>query len=454
MTYRAVATTRFAEFFTSSSTLTWGAAGSTVVLDTGDPALGVVPGSVRLTSTAGDGTRRTPTEGRQFSVDAASGTIRFSRGSGGDFPAVGAEVTAVYLVPPISRETDDPSAGPPDLGPVLLEVPSAARPHAPKVRYVLPTYGWEDEDVTSGGEVVGHTSTRRGNGLRIYLERPWWSSGDGELLGVVLWPLAETTNPPDPEDTDDPSVDSDRRRPYLTMWGQDPLYGSRLLPSRFPKLAHFPDAEAQATDLTLGELGSSEARPVNVAGHPVAFDASRDLWYCDLTVGPTTAYSPFVRLALARWQPHSIPDAELSPVVLADVTQLAPDRIATVVFDDVDPSTVDLTLSGPTHTATEASHGTDPGLAHVLVERQRDGVEGPLGWEPVGPPQPLAATLFNGVGTWTGQVQLPAPRGSEPFRLVVEQFEKLGREPMKKPIVGPITPLLTPRLVHTDIVTL
>ena len=29
------------------------------------------------------------------------------------------------------------------------------------------------------------------NGLRVYLDRPWWSSGAGELLGVVVLQRAQ-----------------------------------------------------------------------------------------------------------------------------------------------------------------------------------------------------------------------------------------------------------------------
>ena len=45
---------------------------------------------------------------------------------------------------------------------------------------------------------------------------------------------------------------------------------------------------------------------------PVAFDADRGLWYCDIEIDTEAAYGPFVRLALVRYQPHSIPDAHLS----------------------------------------------------------------------------------------------------------------------------------------------
>ena len=37
------------------------------------------------------------------------------------------------------------------------------------------------------------------------------------------------------------------------------------------------------------------------------FDQVRKLWYCDLQLDAGTSYFPFVKLALARYQPHSIP---------------------------------------------------------------------------------------------------------------------------------------------------
>jgi hypothetical protein len=47
------------------------------------------------------------------------------------------------------------------------------------------------------------------------------------------------------------------------------------------------------------------------------------------------AYFPFVRLALARYQPQSVPDAHLSRVVLVDFAQLVPNRSASVTFDPI-----------------------------------------------------------------------------------------------------------------------
>jgi hypothetical protein len=458
VTYRGVATSRFGEYFTSTATFAFpGPGGSAGPLDTGSPALGIVPGSVKLTSTNAGGDVIVLAEGRHFDIDVATAGITFADGPVGELPPPGANVNAVYLVPPVTRETS--SAPGPDgaFGPQVVSVPSSARPAAPKLRYVIPTFGWEAGEIVSNGEVVGLTSTRRGNGLRIYLERPWWSSGEGELLGVVLWPPGEQANPPDPEVAAQPAKDSDRRRPFITMWGQDPIFGSRLLPFRFPRISSFPGAVASATGLTLAELGSDAGLPVNVAAHAVGFDPDRDLWYCDVEIAPGPAYCPMVRLALARWQPASISHAALSRVVLADVIQVAPDRFATVLFDDLDDTVVGVSLSGPTHIRTAAQGGSDPGAARVVVEKKQSGLDGGLAWVEVGEPVELTATLLNGVGQWTGEVELPGPRAPGMWRLVIEQYELLAAEPLKKgnqanPFIT--VPIPTPRLVHTDIVVL
>ena len=47
-----------------------------------------------------------------------------------------------------------------------IHVPSSARPKPPNVAYVIPTYGWTRTDVTS---------KRSAGGLRVYMERPWFT---------------------------------------------------------------------------------------------------------------------------------------------------------------------------------------------------------------------------------------------------------------------------------------
>jgi hypothetical protein len=65
---------------------------------------------------------------------------------------------------------------------------------------------------------------------------------------------------------------------------------------------------------------------VEIAPHDVFFDASRQLWYCDIEINAGASYFPFIRLALAGYQPVSSPGAHLSNVVLADMMALAADR--------------------------------------------------------------------------------------------------------------------------------
>ena len=458
VTYRGVATTRYGEFFTNRKVFTFAGAGSTETLDSGTPAAGVVPRSVKLVRADG----QPLVEGVHFTVDAVAGTLTFGDGQQGSLPPTGESITAVYLVPPVTRETSDPPTGKGEFGPQLLDVPSSARPVAPKVLYAIPTFGWEGPS-ESGGTL---TSIRRGNGLRIYLERSWWSSGEGELLGVLTWPLAETRVQPDMETPligpppRPPLVDP--RASYVTQWGEDPIVQAGPLSAKYPRLAAFPAAVAKdkgPPPLTLDELGSDPANAVNVAAHAVRYDPDRDLFACDVQVNAGGAYAPFIRLALARYQPSSLPNAHLSRVVLADFLQLAPDRSATVVFNQQNPSVLKVTLAGSSHERTEATHNqTFPGVAVVLVEKKQAGVDGPLAWAPAAPPLAMSGSVAGGKAQWVANVTLPGPRTPGTWRLVIEQYERLGTEPLEKPQLAnpfvPTTPIAADRLVHTDIIPL
>jgi hypothetical protein len=111
----------------------------------------------------------------------------------------------------------------------------------------------------------------------------------------------------------------------VTQYGPDPIVISGPVKTT-PKLADYPLA---GRALHLAEQPSVE---VNVAGHPVSFDAGRGLWFADIAVNAGAGYWPFVRLALVRYQPSSLTGAEISRVTQADFAQLAPDRVATVTF--------------------------------------------------------------------------------------------------------------------------
>jgi hypothetical protein len=218
-------------------------------------------------------------------------------------------------------------------------IPNSAPPAAPNVLYVVPIFSWKRE-VDEHGIL---SSWRRGGGLRVYLDRGWNASGYGEMLGVVLPPKSFADDP-------DTAPAGAPYKKYVTLWGNDPIWDSGFVPGLAPALAHFPlartppdptgawlppNAPADEKDQRPGPFPVSslptsgvQARGglVDVAPHDVYYDDTRQLWYCDIEIETGAAYFPFIRLALARYQPTSSQFSHLSNVVLSDIIAVAPDR--------------------------------------------------------------------------------------------------------------------------------
>jgi hypothetical protein len=286
---------------------------------------------------------------------------------------------------------------------------------------------------------------RTGGGLRVYIERPWFSSGLGELLGVAL-----ASGGP---------IDREEWKPFVSQWGQDPIWDSAAL-SAFPEIRHFPDAIASERDLPLdAQLPSSSAfRTVDVAGHAVAFDQERAQWYCDLTVDSmTAAYAPFVRLALVRYQPYALLEAKLSRVVLTDFAQLTPERAATVTADPYKAGRLRVAVSGP---APRVNTSRDPlprddrrTVVSVSVQRRDPVLASDLGWAPtaefgvnVDPPINRDDDFI----LWTGNVTFlgdPVTIDASRYRLLIEEHEVL-------PADGPSGVGRQRRLIYAETVSI
>jgi hypothetical protein len=94
--------------------------------------------------------------------------------------------------------------------------------------HVLPVFPWSE---TSAGDVVTHF--REGGWLRVYLERPWFSSGVGELLGVLIRP----------ENVDPTSELAEAMKPYTSQWGNDPVWSSaQVEPLRLDHFVNMDDS--------------------------------------------------------------------------------------------------------------------------------------------------------------------------------------------------------------------
>jgi hypothetical protein len=271
----------------------------------------------------------------------------------------------------------------------------------------VPTFGWREPK--SDSNTIVHE--RKGGGLRVYLDRPWFSSGEGELLGVVL---PQQSGMPD-----------EAFRPYVTMWGIDPIWDGRNVPSTMPLAEQFTNAVSVGKNLSLSELTSTQmpiGPKVSVAGHKVEYDEERQLWYSDIVIDPQSAYMPFIRLALARYQPKSVNNAHLSRVVLADYAQLVPDR--TLIADRKSDSKLTVVVRG-TSVYTGSWLGSGPSEIEACLERQRPGAKDELGWLPV---PDTNVTLKSKQATalmtmWTGEINIPQGHSGK-YRLIVKEYER------------------------------
>ena len=255
-------------------------------------------------------------------------------------------------------------------------VPASAPPKDPRLLYVVPTFRW-GERPPSGP----HNVTRLGNGLRVWLDRPWFSSGDGELLGVIIFQE-------DKPFTDVPAA----MQELVTQWGVDPLWDSRLPKYRTREA----DFAARVTSESVLLQEKPDANSVRVIGHRVHWDGDRRLWYCDIELDPGLNYMPFVRLALVRYQPNALGSARISKVVLSDFAQVLPRRRLRVSRDG---QSLDISLYGPAPQAgpmqfpadspfqdvsfTNPPFETGRNRVEVVLQEQDEGIDSDLGWHDV-----------------------------------------------------------------------
>jgi hypothetical protein len=417
---------------------------------------------------------------------------------------------------------DDPSlAG----DPVTLDIPSSSRPAGAKVIDTVPLLRWER--FIEPADAFALRSIRR-SGVRVWLARPWFSSGDGELLGVLTF---------DPFDRN-PGAGSTLKAVQVrdsstSLWGKDPINerggetGGLMSATNPPLVTSLQLAlSTMADELTDLELGP--ARPVritndvalvdhpinvdkpsmvNVFGYQPEFDEDTKRWFVDIALDDGPSLWPFVRLAVARYQPSSLPFKELSPVTLTSWVQPLPTRMLTVSRQS--PDRVQITLTGTisflhpvdleTHGPGEdipafelsgdSPTGAAAGLAAKVRQSRRVRVTlqqlpegaGDLGWVDAFGPQEIRAVSvdcppnttqasMSWKATWTGPVRLPAgsgtpdgdaaglpsmqtPGSSAEWRILVEEHEVLDADDRSEPTASAV-PVQVERLVYADTVPL
>jgi len=229
----------------------------------------------------------------------------------------------------------------------------SARPLVPVVDYVMPLLYWTADQLPAGL----HTRKREAGWFRIWLSRGWYQSGNGELLALLY-----------SDDETHPAVES-----CITQWGLDPTFTEasefkRITANALRNRLRCMDDVRQsggarealgvdvdhlaASDLEAGGFAPSidlkdypEFRleagcavntvTVKLALYRPLLDPESGRMFVDVHINPGVAYQPFVRLALARYQPLALSALRLSPVVTSEFVQLLPERALSLSIQSV-----------------------------------------------------------------------------------------------------------------------
>lgn len=282
-------------------------------------------------------------------------------------------------------------------------VPNSGKPPPIEVLNVVPAFKWDGPtSLPADGEL---TLVRRGGRLRVELGHPWYATGVGEQLGVLM-------NIPDAPDN---------QAGVLTELARDPIW--RTNTPNF-ELGHFAAPKMVDHPESLAD--------VHVHGFSVFLIDGR--WYADVVL-PVATYAPLVRLALARYQPESIPGRHLSTLTYTDWVPLLPDRTLVV---NRQAGHLTVTLSGD-----------DPGPDHeplitVAVEQRPAGSE--YEFTSVEANEPSAWSRVTAMfGRLNQAIALDLPAGGDQaLRLVVMEAERHGGPAP----TGDLAPTLTNRTTY------
>ncbi len=280
-----------------------------------------------------------------------------------------------------------------------VDILNTVSPASPEIPEVLPVFEWKE--TASQGMI---RRARRGSILRVYLKRPWFQSGNGEMLGVVY------LNQPSAE------IPQALLR-FSTIWGRDPIHMENLTaafsvnPSGNAEAGavfqdkHFIDAKTFQT-VALQERPDIQVR---VAGHSVQFDSSRNAWYADIAVHAPNDYFPFIRFALVRFQPNSIYGAHISRVVMSDYFQVLPDRVIAII------------PKRPIITVTVEGKIPQSNRIEATIEQYFTTIGGEFGWQQIGSLQISGRT--DTTVSFTGTV--PAEAAGARIRAAIREYEPI-----------------------------
>ncbi|MFD3400079.1 hypothetical protein ACFWUU_05370 [Kribbella sp. NPDC058693] len=178
--------------------------------------------------------------------------------------------------------------------PHTVNVLSSARPPLPRVVGTVPAFAFET------AATQDRITRRRRVALRVELARPWFLTGEGERLAVVVAPAGAEGG-------------------TATRMGRDPIMSSSRVPSFAPESWFTGGLPSRSVELPEFET------PLSV----IPYDAqdAGDHWYADIWLDVRDAYAPFVQLVVARYQHDSIDGLRASGLVTCETIRALPDRL-------------------------------------------------------------------------------------------------------------------------------
>ncbi|HEU5266487.1 MAG TPA: hypothetical protein VFU35_07290 [Jatrophihabitans sp.] len=273
-------------------------------------------------------------------------------------------------------------------------VQNSSVPAPPEIHSVVPIYRWTREHANGGT-----TSTREMAGVRLYLRRPWFTTGVGESLGVITYSSQATAG----------LGEADRLTGLISRWGKDTVEGDAFAAQRLGATS-FPLAHTTVTGFVPQEMPNLAGDPTRVlvaSLHEVKLAEDRQLWYADVDVNLDYRLPFFLRLAVVRYQSTSASGCFTSRIVVTDWVPLSTDKRVQVRVVGPDEVEIDVdTRLGEVGRRYEAA----------LEPRLTDGT--PDITTPVGAPVALIGTSpAPGVFVARGRVRLTASNPADRARL-------------------------------------
>ena len=320
-----------------------------------------------------------------------------------------------------------------------VSIPNSGRPPSPVVLSTRPAFIWDEQRDAPAFTTL--TRRRSGGLLRVELKQPWFETGEGEQLAVLVW-----TDAKPPKEI----------WPFLTQTGCDPIFRTGTS-DRFPVAATFTQTAGPAREVFLPEAQGLTSGPGSIVAVPFSPWFHDDRWFADIGLPrvPRDAYGSFVQLVLARYQPDSLKTLELSPLVKTELIQLLPDRTMTVkrsaneVFVSLEGSEpFGIDDGGNKFTVVLERLQLPPGMPNTAVELV--AMESPS--DPNVPAWVPVPHGFTRGGLGRAGLRLQIPQGLGRTRIRIQEFEDID-EPNTGG-VGVDTRDLLGRTVLTDVVDL